>query len=126
MRQKNDQIFVELLSRKQLGIVTNKDFQILSEKKINLKVESRSNKLEELCHYMQQLPNETICLLPIKVQTGDITRKMFELIPETVVELIAKDDIEGYKYLKNRSLKKLNACEEDNSLALPDWIRRLK
>ncbi|KAG8173514.1 hypothetical protein JTE90_022464 [Oedothorax gibbosus] len=115
MRQKDDKMFVELLSRIRLGIVTNKDFKILSEKKIIFKGESRSDKLEELCHYMQQLPKETICLLPTKAQTEDINRKMLELSPETVVKLIAKDDIEGDKYLKNRALKKLKAYEEDNS-----------
>ncbi|KAG8196258.1 hypothetical protein JTE90_023814 [Oedothorax gibbosus] len=113
MRQKGDKMFVELLPRIRLGIVTNNDFQILSKKKINFKGESRSDELEELCQYMQQQPKKTICLLPTKAQTEDI--KMLELIPKTVVELIAKDDIKDCMYLKNRASKKLNAYEEDNS-----------
>lgn len=115
MRQKDDKKFVDLLSRIRLGIVSEEDMQVLSEKRINFQGESRDEKLDELCRYMQQLPEQTICLLPTKAQTEDINRKMLELIPGTVVELVAVDDIEGDKFLKNRALKKLTSYEEDNS-----------
>jgi len=64
MRQQGDNIYRELLSRIRVGLVTKSDCDILEKRKISFKSESFELRLNELCNFINNLPSDTVCLLP--------------------------------------------------------------
>lgn len=63
MRQQNDLIFVNILSRLRVGVLTIDNIKILTKRQITFNGKTSAEKLSELCDYLMDLPSKTVCLL---------------------------------------------------------------
>ncbi|KYN23120.1 ATP-dependent DNA helicase PIF1 [Trachymyrmex cornetzi] len=86
MRQKCDNTYREILSRIRIGLVTDSDINVLQSRKVNFKESSCDERLNEFCTYMNQLPVDTICLLPTCYLCTILNCKILEDKDEKVSE----------------------------------------
>jgi len=66
MRQKNDQLFGEMLNRLRMGVVTNQDSFTLSNRLLKLTAKNQNDRLKEIISYFRLLSDDTVCLFPTK------------------------------------------------------------
>lgn len=66
MRQKNDQLFAEMLNRFRMGKVTSQDSRTLSNRLLKLTTKNQNDRLKEIISYFRLLPDDTVCLFPTK------------------------------------------------------------
>lgn len=115
MRQKNDQSYREILSRIRLGFVTDSDTEILATRKLNFITSDFTGRIGELCSYIDNLPNDAVCLLPTCHMCDVLNRAMLSKIKSEVIQLIAHDTADCPPYLKQKVQKMLNMADEDCS-----------
>ena len=115
MRQKGDETYRQLLSRIRFGTLLTSDMQLLQTRQLKFNSSSYSMKLDELCEYINHLPADTVCLLPTCHLCETLNSAMLEKIESEKIELIAQDQLNCSKFLKNKVTKLLNKYEEDHS-----------
>ncbi|XP_018372385.1 PREDICTED: ATP-dependent DNA helicase PIF1-like, partial [Trachymyrmex cornetzi] len=115
MRQQGDEFYRELLSRIRIGLVTKSDSDILKKRKISLKNESQEARLNEICNFIDNLPSDTVCLLPTCNMCDVLNTAMLNRISSKEILLIAEDEIECIPYIKKRVSKILTDNDDNNS-----------
>ncbi|KYN29296.1 hypothetical protein ALC57_01274, partial [Trachymyrmex cornetzi] len=107
MRQRCDNTYREILSRIRIGLVTDSDINVLLSRK-----SSCDERLNELCTYMNQLPVDTICLLPTCYLCTTLNTAMLDKIDGDEILLITDDvdcapamEKKVYKILKDKNEK---------------------
>ncbi|KYQ47273.1 hypothetical protein ALC60_13706 [Trachymyrmex zeteki] len=105
MRQRCGNTYRELLSRIRIGLVTDSDINVLESRKVNFKGSSCDERLNELCTYMNQLPVDTICLLPTCYLCTTLNTAMLNKIDGDEILLIAEDDIDCAPAMKKKCTK---------------------
>ncbi|KAL7290835.1 hypothetical protein TKK_0015571 [Trichogramma kaykai] len=112
MRQKDDKSYSELLSRVRLGYVSSDDINLLNQRKIQFVHIDSSDTIEELCSYLEKLPSDCVCLLPINKMCNELNTAMLRKLQSEEIKLIAKDSFQSNKRLE----KKINELlSKDNS-----------
>ncbi|KYN10993.1 ATP-dependent DNA helicase PIF1 [Trachymyrmex cornetzi] len=111
MRQRCDNTYREILSRIRIGLVTDSDINVLQSRKINFKG-SCGERLNELCTYMNQLPVDTICLLPTCYLCTTLNTAMLDKINGDEILLIAEDDVDCAPAMKKKVHKILKDKDE--------------
>ncbi|XP_048514295.1 uncharacterized protein LOC125501742 [Athalia rosae] len=114
MRQKNDQTYREIFSRIRLGIVTDSDTKMLSSRKITFKAIEFKDRIRELCYYINNLPIDTVCLLPTCRMCDVLNEAMLSEIQTDEVQLLAHDTVDNSPYFKKKVQKILNTDDEDS------------
>lgn len=118
MRQQGDDTYKNILERIWLGVVTNADTEILGKRLIHFKSQERHEKIEELCEYLVNLPNDTVCILPTCQMCDDLNQAMLNKIDGEEIELIADDNIDSkVSYLRKKVSKKLDSDEDVSNTA---------
>jgi len=114
MRQQGDASYCELLSRVR-GLLTKSDYKILESRKISFKEDSFESRLNELCNFIDNLPSDTVCLLPTCHMCNVLNAAMLSRIASKEILLIAEDTIDCIPYIKKKVLKVLANNDDDNS-----------
>ncbi|XP_067206958.1 uncharacterized protein [Linepithema humile] len=115
MRQQEDESYRELLSRIRIGLLTKSDYEILKNRKISFTEDSFESRLNELCDFINNLPSDTVCLLPTCHMCDVLNAAMLSRIASKKILLIAEDTIECIPYIKKKILKVLENNDDDNS-----------
>ena len=115
MRQQGDGSYRELLSRIRIGLLTKSDCDILEKRKISFIGKSFEERLGELCNFIDNLPSDTVCLLPTCHMCDVLNNAMLSRIASKEILLIAEDEIECIPYIKKRITKVLADNDDDNS-----------
>lgn len=102
VRQQGDNSYRDILTRIRIGTITDSDVTILETRKINLKKINCDDRLQELCNYLQNLPIDTVCLLPTCALCDTLNTAMLDRISSDKIELIAEDVTECASYLKKK------------------------
>ncbi|XP_058799226.1 ATP-dependent DNA helicase PIF1-like [Phymastichus coffea] len=113
MRQKNDNIYSDILTRIRLGYLTNSDIEALQKRKIHFSTNTPSVSLQELCEYFNNLPSNTVCLMPTKDICTILNNTMLNKLESEEIKLFANDCYKCPKRLEKRVLKILND-DDDN------------
>lgn len=115
MRQKHDQSYRELLTRIRVGLVTESDTAMLISRKFRFATSEFGDRIRELCDYIKNLPNDTVCLLPTCHMCDVLNEAMLNEIPTEEIQLSAHDTIDCPPYLKKKIQKMVNTHDEDSS-----------
>ncbi|XP_067209109.1 uncharacterized protein [Linepithema humile] len=115
MRQQGDASYRDLLSRIRIGLLTKSDCEMLESRKMSFKGDSFESRLNELCDFINNLPSDTVCLLPTCHMCDVLNSAMLSRIASKEILLIADDIIDCVPYLKNKVLKVLAHNDDDNS-----------
>jgi len=115
MRQQGDRSYSELLSRIRVGLLTKSDCEILEKRKISFKGQSFETRLNELCDFINNLPSDTVCLLPTCHMCDVLNAAMLDRIASKEILLIAEDTIDCISYIKKRVTKVLTDNDDDNT-----------
>ncbi|XP_067216437.1 uncharacterized protein [Linepithema humile] len=115
MRQQEDESYRELLSRIRIGLLTKSDYEILENRKISFTEDSFKSRLNELCDFINNLPSDTVCLLPTCHMCDVLNAAMLSRIASKEILLIAEDTIKCIPYIKKKILKVLENNDDDNS-----------
>ncbi|KAL6418255.1 hypothetical protein ACFW04_012241 [Cataglyphis niger] len=99
MRQQGDDSYRELLSRICIGLLTKSDNKILENRKIFFKEDSFESRLKKLCNFINNLPSDTVCLLPT-CMCDVLNDATLNRIVSKKILLIAEDTIECIPYVK--------------------------
>jgi len=99
MRQQENQSYRELLSRIHVGLLKKSDSEILEKRKISFKGESFEERLNEICNYIDNLPCDTVCILPTCHMCEVLNEAMLNRIASKDILLIAEDAIECISYI---------------------------
>ncbi|XP_058798206.1 ATP-dependent DNA helicase pif1-like [Phymastichus coffea] len=117
MRQKNDKVYSEILGKLRLGYLANSDIETLQKRKIIFSSDTPSISLHELCEYLNNLPNNTVCLMPTKDMCSILNNTMLDKLEGEEIKLIANDCYKCPKRLEKRVLKILNQ-DDDNACGI--------
>ncbi|XP_029173510.1 uncharacterized protein LOC114942334, partial [Nylanderia fulva] len=123
MRQRCDNTYRDILSRIRIGLVTDSDINVLQSRKINFKESSCDERLNELCTYMNQLPIDTICLLPTCYLCKVLNTAMLDKIDSDEILLIAEDDVDCAPAMKKKVHKILE--DKDDKVSETAGIERV-
>ena len=115
MRQQEDDTYRQLLSRIRIGSLTRSDCANLESRKISFKGNSVESRLKEICDFMDNLPSDTVCLLPTRDMCEVLNAAMLNRIVSKEILLIAEDTINCTPYVKKKVLKVLSNNDDDNS-----------
>jgi len=115
MRQQGDKSYCELLSRIRVGLLTKSDCEILEKRKISFKSEYFETRVNELCDFINNLPSDTVCLLPTCYMCDVLNAAMLSRIASKEILLIAEDTIDCIPYIKKRVTKVLTDNDDDNT-----------
>ncbi|XP_024872055.1 uncharacterized protein LOC112454736 [Temnothorax curvispinosus] len=115
MRQQGDTAYRELLSRVCIGLLTTSDSEILEKRRISLKGQSFDERLYELCNYLDNLPPNTVCLLPTRYLCDVLNTAMLSRIASKEILLIAQDTLDCDNYIKRKVQKRLTDNEDDDT-----------
>ncbi|XP_029661949.1 uncharacterized protein LOC115234770 [Formica exsecta] len=115
VRQQGDNSYRDILTRIRIGTITDSDVTILETRKINFRETNCNDRLQELCNYLQNLPMDTVCLLPTCALCDILNTAMLNRISSDKIELVAQDLAECAPYLKKKVMKILNKDDEDSS-----------
>ncbi|CAH0717252.1 unnamed protein product, partial [Brenthis ino] len=118
MRQLNDSDFVEMLNRIRLGVTTQKDRDLLWTRLITLNSDSNESRLLEITEYLSKLPDDTVCILPIKNMCQQLNSAMLKSLPNTEIKLKAVDTINCPRYLSKRARECIKKYEDDASMTV--------
>jgi len=113
MRHQKDASYCELLSRICVGLLTKSDCKILEKRLISLKGESFDTRLNELCNFINNLPSDTVFILPTCHMCDVLNTAMLSRIVSKEILLIAEDSIQCTTYIKKRVTKILTNNDED-------------
>lgn len=116
MRQLNDMKFVEMLLRIRIGITTEEDRRILSQRLITLKSGSNEGRLHEIAEFLSHLPADTVCLLPTRNMAQQLNDAMLQANPNPEITLKATDSVDCPRYLVKRARESIEKYEEDASM----------
>ncbi|XP_058789594.1 ATP-dependent DNA helicase PIF1-like [Phymastichus coffea] len=119
MRQKTDKVYSEILGKLRLGYLANSDIETLLKRKISFS--SHTPSLHELCKYLNNLPSNTVCLMPTKNMCSILNNTMLNKLESEEIKLIANDCYKCLKRLEKRVLKMLNE-DDDNACGIPQVI----
>ncbi|XP_058789764.1 ATP-dependent DNA helicase pif1-like [Phymastichus coffea] len=117
MRQKNDKVYSEILGKLRLGYLANSDIETLQKRKIPFSSHTPSISLHELYEYFNNLPNNTVCLMPTKDICAILNNTMLDKLEAEEIKLIANDCYKCPKRLEKRVLKILNQ-DDDNACGI--------
>lgn len=113
MRQKEDKEYADLLSRARLGYLTESDIQKLNTRLIDIDVNLPAEKrLEQICNYIDQLPVDSICILPTNLMCDTLNQSMLDRIKSNEIKLVAQDSIDCSPRLKQTALKRLKTLNK--------------
>ncbi|XP_026826365.1 uncharacterized protein LOC113562157 [Ooceraea biroi] len=115
VRQQGDDSYRDILTRIRVETLTDSDVIILETRKINFRETNCDDRLQALCNYLQNLPMDTVCLLPTCALCDVLNTAMLDRISSDKIELIAEDLAECASYLKKNVMKILNKDDEDSS-----------
>lgn len=76
MRQKNDQLFGEMLNRLRMGVVTNQDSCTLFNRLLKLTAKNQNDRLKEIISYFRLRSDDTVCLFPTKNMCNQFNASM--------------------------------------------------
>jgi len=82
---------------------------------ISLKGESFDTKLNELCNFINNLPSNTVCILPTCHMCDVLNNAMLSRIVSKEILLIAEDTIQCTTHIKKRVTKILTNNDKDNT-----------
>ncbi|XP_025266373.1 uncharacterized protein LOC105249112, partial [Camponotus floridanus] len=88
-----------------IGLLTDSDINVLESRNINFKEGSCNERLNELCTYMNQLPIDTICLLPMCYLCKVLNTAMLNRVDGDEILLIAEDDVDCAPTMKKKVQK---------------------
>ncbi|XP_058810505.1 ATP-dependent DNA helicase pif1-like [Phymastichus coffea] len=117
MRQKHDKVYSEILGKLRLGYLANSDIETLQQRKIPFSSDTPSISLHELCEYLNNLSNNTVCLMPTKDMCSILNNTMLEKLEAEKIKLIANDCYKCPKRLEKKVLKILNQ-DDDNACGI--------
>lgn len=123
MRQRCDNRYRDILSRIRIGLITDSDINVLESRKIVFKESSCNERLNELCTYMNQLPIDTICLLPTCYLCKVLNTAMLSKIDGDEILLIAEDDVDCAPAMKKKVQKILE--DKDDKVSETAGIERV-
>jgi len=86
----------------------------LKKEKYLLKVNLLKQDVNELCNFIDDLPSDTVCLLPCYM-CDVLNTAMLSRIASEEILLITEDEIECIPYMKKRILKVLTDNDDDNT-----------
>lgn len=96
VRQQSDQEFAKALSNIRLGILSDDDNRLLSERVIDLGGNDTTERcLSKLVEIVETLPANNVCLFPTREQCRHLNEAMLNRIESEKIVLIADDDIEA-------------------------------
>ncbi|KAL6418501.1 hypothetical protein ACFW04_012057 [Cataglyphis niger] len=113
MRQQGGDSYRELLSRIRNGLLTKSDNKIFENRKISFERDSFESRLNELCNFIDNLPSDTVCLLPTCHMSDVLNDAMLNCIVLKKMLLIAKDTIKCIPYVK-KVLKVFNSSSNND------------
>ncbi|XP_025419521.1 ATP-dependent DNA helicase PIF1-like [Sipha flava] len=116
MRQKNDQLFGEMLNRFRMGVVTNQDSCTLFNRLLKLTAKNQNDRLKEIISYFRLLSDDTVCLFPTKNMCNQFNTAMLTSMEQPEIKLNSIDEIDCPRYLKKRANEVLKKNEDDSSL----------
>ena len=116
MRQRGDETYRQMLSKIRFGILTRSDIDLLKCRKLQFKTDIYDQRLDELCNYIHQLPEDAVCLLPTCHLCDFLNSTMLDKINTEEIDLVADDEVNCSNYLKKQVAKKLKKFEDDHSL----------
>lgn len=116
-RQKNDKVYSEILSRIRLGWATDDDIKILNERKITFSSNDREEIVQEICCYLEKLPEDTVCLLPTRIMCHILNEAMLARLPGEEIKLIAEDSFKCNNTMKKK-VNQILAKEENEQCAI--------
>ena len=123
MRQRCDDTYRDILSRIRIGLITDTDINVFQSRIINFKESSCDGRLNELCNYMNQLPIDTICLLPTCYLCKVLNTAMLDRVDGDEILLIAEDDVDCPPTMKKKVQKILE--EKDDKVSETAGIERV-
>ncbi|XP_067205359.1 uncharacterized protein [Linepithema humile] len=123
MRQRGDNRYRDILSRIRIGLITDSDINVLESRKIIFKENSCDERLNELYTYMNQLPTDTICLLPTCYLCKVLNTAMLNKIDGEEILLIAEDDVDCAPAMRKKVQKTLE--DKDDKVSETAGIERV-
>lgn len=116
MRQLDDSTFVEMLKRIRVGVTTQSDRDILSNRLVPLLSHSNEGRLMEIAQCLRGLPEDTVCLLPTRNMCMQLNNAMLKAIPHPEIKLVAKDSLDCSKCMITKARACLQKYEDDASM----------
>ena len=115
MRQKDDNRFIELLSRVRLGCITSEDIKLLNERKMQLIGESIPQRMKEVARTLAELPPDTVCLLPTRNMCDQLNKEMLFNLSGDEIRCIASDTVDCPVNLRSKVTKMLAKHNDDST-----------
>ena len=100
IRQKNDKEYSELLGRVRLGFITEEDIKLLNDRKLEFSSNDREEIVQELCVHLENLPEDTVFLLPTRNMCRILNDAMIDRLAGEKIDLIAEDNFNCSNALK--------------------------
>ena len=89
MCQRDNSQLTEMLGSVRLGKPTAKDIKTLNQRKLSLKSPSISGRMKEVVDELLKLPEDTVCLLPIRSMCTEINGEVLSRLPGEEYKLVA-------------------------------------
>lgn len=123
MRQKDDELYNEMLLRMRLGFITDQDHDELRKRMIPFLSPNPADHIEELCNYLERFDDDDfVCLLPTKEMCKALNDAMLQRIDSEEVYLTANDTFKCPKRLEKNIFKLLNE-DDDNHCGIERVIK---
>lgn len=116
VRQQSDEEFARILANVRLGLLSNKDYEILAKNKLELNTDTFESCLSDLVNQISKLPHHAICLVARNDQCVAINNAMLAELQTPLIVLKATDEIEAKTFAqKQRALKSLKKLGEKSN-----------
>ena len=115
MRQKDDLVYSQRLSKLRQGYLTEDDIKKFNSRKINITGSSCEDNLLELCNYLEKYSLDIVCILSTKNMCRTLNEEKLRRILLDEIKLVATDPYDGPRYIEQRVKYALNANDKDCS-----------
>ena len=115
MRQKEHAEFIELLGRVRLGALLASDVKLLSSRKITLRSDTVNGRMKEVVAKLEELPEDTVCLLPTRHMCEQINAEVLMGLPGEQYSIVAEDSVDCSISLLQKVKQKLAKHSEDST-----------
>lgn len=103
MKQLHDSTFVEMLKIIRVGVTTQSDRDILSNRLIPLLSNFNERRLMGIAQCLRDLPEDTVCLLLTTNMCMQLNNALLKAIPHPEIKLVAKDSLDCSKCMITKS-----------------------
>lgn len=123
VRQQSDTAFGDLLSRIRLGNMTTGDIEMLQARQIQFTSKDSTACLHKLVEVFEELPLDSVCLLPRKAQCAELNAAILSRLPGKQTVLKATDKIDSKRNINRAdALNYLKKLEDDKTGGVEETI----